>query len=113
MTKSQQKAAWNNSPLPNDLTLTEQLQYIMLRCVYRQFKKKTISEDEAKKMKEYVVKYGALTTKAKGSLMQWVYSFLCEEYAGGYEIAGIDKARIEHYYSLLFRQAPHNPVIDK
>lgn len=113
MTDAVQRLAWNNKPAPASLGNSEQVQYVMLRTVYRNFRNGTIPEDEAKEIKERIIRCGALVTKARIALLQYVYTFLCAENAGGDAFAKTDMLLIEAQHSLIAAKPPHNPFADK
>lgn len=77
------KHAYYSHPIPDGLTDTEHLQFIIARCVYSGYRCGEIDQTEAKPMMGFIERYPHLPNKEKRALLQYAFALLCENAGKG------------------------------
>lgn len=73
------KAAYHGRPIPDGLSETERLQYIVVRRIYAGYKSREIDRTEAEPMLGKVQEYKRLMATYKRALLRYIFALLCED----------------------------------
>ncbi len=77
------KRAYHSHPIPDGLTDTEHLQFIIARRVYSGYRCGEIDQTEAKPIIGFIERYPHLLSKEKRALLQYAFALLCEDAGKG------------------------------
>ena len=73
------KAAYHGRPIPDGLSETERLQYIVVRRIYAGYKSGEIDRTEAEPILGKVQEYKRLMATDKRALLRYIFALLCED----------------------------------
>lgn len=73
------KAAYHGRPIPDGLSETERLQYIVVRRIYAGYKSGEIDRTEAESILGKTQEYKRLMATDKRALLRYIFALLCED----------------------------------
>lgn len=73
------KAAYHGRPIPDGLSETERLQYIVVRRIYAGYKSGEIDRTETEPILGKVQEYKRLMATDKRELLRYIFALLCED----------------------------------
>lgn len=103
ITKDIVDAAYRQKPIPVGLRRNDEIEYVMMRALYRMYLRGDVSESYAKDKKREILKIDAFISNYRQHLYGEIYSLLVQEYHKRTE-QGIlvDMGYIEPYYEMLY-----------
>lgn len=98
-----EKMAYHQKPIPVDMHGREEINYVILRAIYRLYSLDCVDKKTAKNLKIRLEKINALVSTARQEYFRSIYSLLETEHSTHHsKSALIDMRYIDSYFNLVY-----------